>query len=63
MPTLQPILSCSEWQGPPVISCMLSLAWRTVINIRNLMPSAENFLPWYTGTEWRGRMDIHSIQV
>ena len=60
MPTLQPILDCKNWEGPPVTSCMLSLAWRTVLHIDKKEPDAENMLAWSKGIEWQDRMKIHS---
>lgn len=61
MPTLQPILDCKDWKGPPVISCMLSLAWRTVMYIDGVDPSQENMLAWSKGEDWHGRMEAHYI--
>ena len=56
MPTLQPILDCRNWEGPPVTSCMLSLAWRTILHIDGEEPSRDNILTWSTGVEWSGRL-------
>ena len=56
MPTLQPILDCANWDGAPVTSCMLSLAWRTVLYLDNQLPSAENMLAWCGGATWYQRM-------
>lgn len=61
MPTLQPILDVANWNGAPVTSCMLSLAWRTVMYIDGTDPSKENMLAWSKGEEWRGRMKAHSL--
>jgi maleate cis-trans isomerase len=61
MPTLQPLLDCHNWNGPPVTSCMLSLAWRTVMHIDGTKPSKENMLAWSRGKEWQKRMLIHTI--
>jgi len=60
MPTLQPILDCQHWEGPPVTSCMLSLAWRTMLYIDGKEPNAENMLTWSNGVEWQDRMKIIS---
>ena len=60
MPTLQPILDCQHWDGPPVTSCMLSLAWRTMLHIDGKEPNAENMLAWSNGVEWQDRMKINS---
>ena len=56
MPTLRPILDCANWDGAPVTSCMLSLAWRTVLYLDNQSPTAENMLAWSSGDTWRERM-------
>jgi len=61
MPTLQPILDCRGWVGPPVTSCMLSLAWRTVLSLNKEEPTAENMLSWCSGNDWQDRMGIHTI--
>lgn len=63
MPTLQPILDVANWNGPPVTSCMLSLAWRTVLHIDNQTPSAENFLSWTKGENWSERLAVHHPRV
>ena len=60
MPTLQPILDCQNWKGPPVTSCMLSLAWRTILHIDGENPSTENIFTWRTGVEWRNKLKIPS---
>ena len=61
MPTLQPLLDCRNWNGPPVTSCMLSLAWRTVLHIDKQEPTAKNMLAWIKGEEWQGRMQAHYL--
>lgn len=61
MPTLQPILDCANWNGPPVTSCMLSLAWRTVLHVDGEAPNAKNMLSWSKGEDWRGRMKAHYL--
>jgi len=60
MPTLQPILDCQNWEGPTVTSCMLSLAWRTMLHIDGKEPNAENMLAWSNGVEWQDRMKVNS---
>jgi maleate cis-trans isomerase len=61
MPTLQPLLDCRNWNGPPVTSCMLSLAWRTVLDVDKQEPTAQNMLAWIKGEEWQGRMQAHYL--
>ncbi len=59
MPTLGPILESADWNGPPVTSCMLSLAWRTVLHMDDQAPSRENMLDWSQGKDWRQRLRAH----
>ena len=56
MPTLRPILDVADWAGPPVTSCMLSLAWRTVLYLDGEEPEEANMLAWSKGAAWRARM-------
>ena len=56
MPTLRPILDVADWTGPPVTSCMLSLAWRTVLYLEGEEPTQDNMLAWSKGAPWRERM-------
>ena len=56
MPTLGPILDVANWAGPPVTSCMLSLAWRTVLYLDGDDPTEANMLAWSRGAAWRARM-------
>ena len=57
MPTLRPIFDVKDWSGPPVTSCMLSLAWRTVLYLDGKEPSRENMLAWSKGVPWAERMN------
>jgi maleate cis-trans isomerase len=61
MPTLQPVLDCKHWEGPPVTSCMLSLAWRTMLYIDGKEPNTENMLTWSNGEKWQDRMESNSF--
>ena len=56
MPTLRPILDVARWAGPPVTSCMLSLAWRTVLYLEGDDPAADNMLAWSKGVPWRASL-------
>ena len=58
MPTLSPLVRLSDWNGPPVTSCMLSLAWRTVLYVSDTQPNADNLQDWLSGNEWRDRMNL-----
>jgi maleate cis-trans isomerase len=56
MPTLAPIAEAAGWDGPPVMSCMLCLAWRTVLAIEGRAVSAESAMSWINGSGWSGRL-------
>jgi maleate isomerase len=56
MPTLPAILERANWDGPPITSCMLSLAWRTSLAVGGEAPSAENALAWSRGEAWGEKM-------
>ena len=59
MPTLRPVLDAADWNGPPVTSSMISLAWRTVLQMDGIEPSAQNMRAWSRGEGWGGRMPAH----
>ncbi len=61
MPTLRPILDVRDWAGPPVTSCMLSLAWRTVLHMDGVAPSSASMLAWSRGEGWSDRMQVHYL--
>ena len=56
MPTLAPIADVAGAGGPPVISCMLCLAWRTKLAVDGDAPNAENLAPWLAGYGWADRL-------
>ena len=56
MPTLAPIAESAGWDGPPVMSCMLCLAWRTVESIEGRTPSADTISTWISGAGWSDRL-------
>lgn len=56
MPTLKPIADVVGDGGPPVLSCMLCLAWRCVEHISGNTPSAESLLAWSCGEGWAVRL-------
>ena len=58
MPTLRPILERNHWHGPPITSCMLSLAWRTSLVVQGQQPSAENAMAWSRGEAWGRKVDF-----
>ena len=56
MPTLRPISMAVGWNGPPVISCMLCLAWRTVHAIDGQALNLHSIMSWIKGTHWSSRL-------
>ena len=58
MPTLGPILERANRDVSPVTSCMLSLAWRTSMQVLGDAPSAENALAWSRGEAWGEKMKL-----
>ncbi len=52
MPTLAPIAKAAGWDGPPVMSSVLCLAWRAILAIEGEAPSAANVMRWINGTDW-----------
>jgi maleate isomerase len=62
MPTLAPLaeraaqIKRDGQAHPPVLSCMLCLAWRTKLAADGDAPSAENLAPWLAGDGWTDRL-------
>lgn len=56
MPTLQPIADAAGDNGPPVLSCMLCLAWRCVQAIEGRVPSVDSIVAWSRGENWAARL-------
>lgn len=58
LPTLRPIAAHAAWQGPPVLSCMLCLVWRTVLAVGNASGEgdAHDLNRWMAATHWRERL-------
>ena len=61
MPTLKPIADVADQDGPPVLSCMLCLAWRCVEQVAGRAPSAESVLAWSGGEGWAGRLAARNV--
>lgn len=59
MPTLAPIKAAAGWQGPPVISCMLALAWRTLAAAEGRDPDADDLRRWIHAEGWGDRLARH----
>lgn len=56
MPTLAPIAHAAGWDGPPVMSCMLCLAWRTIQAVDGVAPGPETLRHWIGGAHWAPRL-------
>ncbi len=65
MPTLEPIANAAGWDGPPVMSCMLCLAWRTIQAVDGVAPDAGNLMGWIGGAHWAPRLleDLRIIRA
>lgn len=61
MPTLKPIADVVGDGGPPVLSCMLCLAWRSVQQIKRQSPSIKTLRAWSRGDGWAERLAAQSI--
>ena len=61
MPTLQPIADVVGVGGPPVLSCMLCLAWRCVQLIEGRDPAADSVLAWSQGRGWSARLAASKV--
>lgn len=57
MPTLGPILHANALAGPPVLSCMLCLAWRC---IHALAPADADLQAWLVGHGWRAAFEVRT---
>ena len=56
MPTLAPIAGAAHWDGPPLMSCMLCLAWRTIQAIKGTPPTRDNVMKWIQCVGWSERL-------
>ncbi len=61
MPTLRPIAALLDWDGPPVMSCNLCLAWRAVEALRRREPDAATLRPWLRGEGWGQRLSARAV--
>lgn len=59
MPTLGPIAAVAGWSGPPVLSCMLALGWRSVEALHGRAPDAASLRQWIGGEGWASRLRAH----
>jgi maleate isomerase len=52
MPTLHPIADAIGWNGAPVMSCNLCLAWRAIEALEKSPPRRETLQDWLGGKGW-----------
>jgi maleate isomerase len=55
MPTLGAIRAAADMEGPPVLSSMLALAWRTIATLDARAPGQDGLLEWIAGNTWGER--------
>ena len=56
MPTLAPIAGSIGWNGAPVMSCNLCLAWRAVEALDRQVPRLSTLEHWLSGAGWVDRL-------
>ena len=59
MPTLRLIRDAARIKGPPVLSSMLALAWRTVTAIDGRQSDRKNLVNWIAAEHWGQRLNAH----
>lgn len=61
MPTLSTLRHFSQpdstWRGPPALSCMLALAWRSSLAATESAPDIDNIKNWMAGVHWAARLN------
>jgi maleate cis-trans isomerase len=64
MPTLAPIAQCAgsgdwsaDWSGPPVISSLFCVAWRSAAAAAGRQPDRADLEHWLSAAHWGGRLD------
>jgi maleate isomerase len=55
VPTLGPIWTLAKGDGPPVLSSMLALAWRTISVLDRRVSGREDLLDWIAAKPWSER--------
>jgi hypothetical protein len=58
---LRPIAALIDWDGPPVMSCNLCLAWRTVEVLHRHEPDAATLRAWLRGEGWVQRLSAQAV--
>ena len=56
MPSLALIADNTRSDGPPILSCMLALVWRSVLAANGKEPEKKEFLDWISATHWHSRL-------
>jgi maleate cis-trans isomerase len=56
MPTLAPIADSIGWNGAPVMSCNLCLAWRAIEAVDRQAPRLSTLEQWLSGAGWVDRL-------
>ena len=54
--SLRPIAERAACNGPPLLSCMLCLVWRTVLAARGGDPDAQDLRRWLGAAHWQARL-------
>jgi maleate isomerase len=61
MPTLAPIAQTIGWQGAPVMSCNLCLAWRLTEMLDRQQPREATLHAWLGGEGWIDRLSAQML--
>ena len=56
MPTLPAIAANTRWGGPPILSCMLALVWRSVMASAGEKLDKSELMDWIAARHWRRRI-------
>jgi maleate cis-trans isomerase len=56
MPTLPTIAANTHWDGPPILSCMLALVWRSVMASSGQKLGKSGLMDWIAARHWRARI-------
>lgn len=56
MPTLATLAECADWDGPPVLSSLFCLAWRSVAVAASRQPDRSDLEEWMSAKHWGDRL-------
>jgi maleate isomerase len=56
MPTLPVIAANADAGGPPLLSCMLALVWRSILAAAGRAPESQTLRAWLSAAHWRHRL-------